>query len=542
MARVEIAGQSWGLLIDHNGTGIAGVVPEIKTLTNEDAPVYAAATGPETTTPVSDSEGRVDGWIEEGSYDVTVSGVTTRVPAVSGGVESVKSFGAVGDGVTDDRPAIQAYVDYVAGLGGGTVYFPPGDYGLSSTVTVPPDIPIRLRGAGIAMKTSNAAGGNFGGTRIRRISGASFPLLHCQGSPLAANRAWVEITDLELSGGVGSGIVGLLLERGNEAHLRNVKFSSCPGGGLIAREWFNGSGEKLWFTACGYEATSPACLFSYKSEGQGASDTVRLNDVQFLGSAGTDLKLTGDAVSLATQRVLFSNLTFEGTGIASAVACPFVDLDYAESCKFANVSIASHNGGTGTARTATPIQIGNNALGGSPTHPHQFSNVTFTSADALLAYVVQVAHAAVQFSNLSAVFSGTGGLTTAHVRYESSASGARGTGYPTQINSNSTKPWVSDNRATPVDTDSAATTVLPEDRDYIGITSANSGVTTITAFGPSRPGRVVVLLFRTAITVVDGNASPGLDLAGDFNATADDMLTLQSTYVGGWREVSRSVN
>jgi hypothetical protein len=40
---------------------------------------------------------------------------------------SVKDFGAVGDGVTDDRASIQAAFDYVASKKGGTVFFPPTD-------------------------------------------------------------------------------------------------------------------------------------------------------------------------------------------------------------------------------------------------------------------------------------------------------------------------------------------------------------------------------------------------------------------------------
>lgn len=37
---------------------------------------------------------------------------------------NVKRFGAVGDGVTNDRPAISAAINYLAALGGGTVYIP----------------------------------------------------------------------------------------------------------------------------------------------------------------------------------------------------------------------------------------------------------------------------------------------------------------------------------------------------------------------------------------------------------------------------------
>ena len=54
--------------------------------------------------------------------------VGTTVQAKLRETVSVKDFGAVGDGVTDDTAAIQAAIDYVTTLGGGDVYFPVGTY------------------------------------------------------------------------------------------------------------------------------------------------------------------------------------------------------------------------------------------------------------------------------------------------------------------------------------------------------------------------------------------------------------------------------
>jgi hypothetical protein len=63
-------------------------------------------------------------------------------------VVSVKDFGAVGDGLTDDTSAIQAAIDSITHTtwqgsaanmytkGGGTVYFPPGRYKITSTLLV----------------------------------------------------------------------------------------------------------------------------------------------------------------------------------------------------------------------------------------------------------------------------------------------------------------------------------------------------------------------------------------------------------------------
>lgn len=49
---------------------------------------------------------------------------------------SVKDFGAVGDGTTDNYVALKAAADYMTAAGGGTLYFPPGDYYIDRFVTV----------------------------------------------------------------------------------------------------------------------------------------------------------------------------------------------------------------------------------------------------------------------------------------------------------------------------------------------------------------------------------------------------------------------
>lgn len=44
---------------------------------------------------------------------------------------NVKHYGVVGDGVTDDREAIDALIEQVSAEGGGPLFFPPGDYAVS---------------------------------------------------------------------------------------------------------------------------------------------------------------------------------------------------------------------------------------------------------------------------------------------------------------------------------------------------------------------------------------------------------------------------
>jgi polygalacturonase len=65
------------------------------------------------------------------------SGITKKaaISAINP-VINVKTFGAKGDGVTDDTAAIQAAVDYVFSAGGGTLAFPTGTYRVTTIVKV----------------------------------------------------------------------------------------------------------------------------------------------------------------------------------------------------------------------------------------------------------------------------------------------------------------------------------------------------------------------------------------------------------------------
>lgn len=68
---------------------------------------------------------------------------------------SVKDFGAVGDGVTDDTAAIQNAID--AAPFGGWVYFPSGKYIISSAITVNKPLTISGPNAGSIQNSSNGS-------------------------------------------------------------------------------------------------------------------------------------------------------------------------------------------------------------------------------------------------------------------------------------------------------------------------------------------------------------------------------------------------
>ena len=73
---------------------------------------------------------------------------------------SVKDFGAVGDGVTDDTAAIQAAITSVCTLYGKSLYFPPGTYIISDQITIPFSTGWRIFGASRASTIINQTTNN----------------------------------------------------------------------------------------------------------------------------------------------------------------------------------------------------------------------------------------------------------------------------------------------------------------------------------------------------------------------------------------------
>lgn len=78
-----------------------------------------------------------------------------------------QSYGATGNGVTDDTAAIQAAINAAGAAGGGVVYFPPGKYQVSTPLTLSSP-QVRLVGAGLNSWIRPTAG--FVGAQVILIS------------------------------------------------------------------------------------------------------------------------------------------------------------------------------------------------------------------------------------------------------------------------------------------------------------------------------------------------------------------------------------
>jgi hypothetical protein len=94
-----------------------------------------------------------------------VDAVNTNVTAVRTALHSVKDFGAVGDGVSDDTVAITALCNTINSAGGGIIYFPTGTYKLTNYVLVYPNMTFRGDGPSSKITSSTAM--------VLRASGSS---------------------------------------------------------------------------------------------------------------------------------------------------------------------------------------------------------------------------------------------------------------------------------------------------------------------------------------------------------------------------------
>lgn len=148
--------------------------------------------------------------------------VATTVQAKLRESVSVKDFGAIGDGVTDDTAAIQAAVDYVETLYGGTVSIPSGTYKISSTINMNGGYGVQLIGQGGDGIHDSGMGAEA--STILRWAGATGGTVIHVASPVGAGNSrqyGAAVVDLKIDcqSAAGIGLLVTSIKNGNFSRL-----------------------------------------------------------------------------------------------------------------------------------------------------------------------------------------------------------------------------------------------------------------------------------------------------------------------------------
>jgi hypothetical protein len=140
-------------------------------------------------------------------------------------------FGALGDGTSDDAAAVQAAIDYLVSVGGGSLMFAPRQYFLSSAIHWD-SAPIELRGGGSGVQPTGGTtlrfpAGLAGAVNIRNGplglgAGSSVRALRLKGAGAAA------VSDAAAVDGVGSG----LLLQANGCRVQDLVVQGFEGNGV----------------------------------------------------------------------------------------------------------------------------------------------------------------------------------------------------------------------------------------------------------------------------------------------------------------------
>ncbi|WP_429216525.1 glycosyl hydrolase family 28-related protein [Kitasatospora sp. MAP12-9] len=145
----------------------------------------------------------------------------TPAAAATGSLDwlSVKDYGALGDGATDDTAAVQSALNAAAAAGGGTVYFPVGKYLVTPANGNPA---LTVGGNGIRLVGASSKGATL-------LKGGNGILLRMSGAGTdpsgATHRSYCSVENLGFN---GNGKTGLLLELyyNDNSYIRDVFMSS----------------------------------------------------------------------------------------------------------------------------------------------------------------------------------------------------------------------------------------------------------------------------------------------------------------------------
>ncbi len=212
---------------------------------------------------------------------------------------NVKDFGAKGDGVADDRPAINSAIGFVNSIGGGTVFFPDGTYMLSKDPSSPKQAISLL--SNVSLKGWSREGTIF---KLLDSVASDTPVMSGDVGGVISN---VSLTDFTVDGNKGrfnpiptaDENEGINFKNGEDISITNVRATNCGMDGVDLD-----GGTKIALTnlllddngGCGIHAAGSGVVY------------LTISDCQLYNNGGVRVNASGDgALSAGNLDLLVSD-------------------------------------------------------------------------------------------------------------------------------------------------------------------------------------------------------------------------------------------
>jgi hypothetical protein len=328
MARVLIATQAWGWVVDQAGNPLAGQTVTIRKTDGSAATHYSAITGGTSSTSVltTAANGTIPRYIDEDTYDVTISGVTRRVEAAAGATVRVLSEAPINVDDVEYAGDLQAAVTAAgaaAGGNGGRVYVPAGVRPRSSAVSVPNFVEILGDGQGTIIRcTGNhfafaLSPGNRSAIRNLAIDAQS---QQTSGGAIsfAAAGANIRLQDLYLGSNLYYGLDINPASTTGIYWINGVRWNGVIGCNTAIRVG-GGTGlvTDVYFSQCVGTASTAGSMQTWVAIPSNA-DTIGFTDSLFItGQTGMQIGTTGQITNMRLARTTVDSLVGVGLNLVS---------------------------------------------------------------------------------------------------------------------------------------------------------------------------------------------------------------------------------